>query len=436
MPALNDTLGDPCSLLNSKAYPTLWISDTSASTTASDAMIFPLIALNGAPITYLSALNAGMQTVGGGSATMLTTLQPNSGSSTVPFLSGGGITSVANGGSDYTQFQNIIFFQLASASASATTNASTNPVPIPETIVDTFIVKGLGKKYTYSTTANPIMRPTDFWTPSDITPQGGIVASPQSLLGMLLGRGYLLQQKELFNPSEFTPNAPPPPPGTESLVYLYQLSQKPGYSLSKEQANRVMVLEAKNLRFFGAFLAEYCYYRTRYEWLLQKYFAVYTQQAKVGSSSAYVAPVAGSPVFTTLFNGQGTADNQYTSSTSLIQTDYLKGLTYHLACLNTRMTDLRVLLGNISNFYENVMNQIQMTVNSQDLPGSNQDLVNKIIALNESAEYAQKYMTERDFHHGVMEYNAEKNRYSNILLGLYAFLNISAVAMIIQLSRS
>jgi hypothetical protein len=45
-------------------------------------------------------------------------------------------------------------------------------------------------------------------------------------------------------------------------------------------------------------------------------------------------------------------------------------------------------------------------------------------------------MTERDFHHGVMEYNAEKNRYSNILLGLYAFLNISAVAMIIQLSRS
>jgi hypothetical protein len=94
-------------------------------------------------------------------------------------------------------------------------------------------------------------------------------------------------------------------------VYLYQLSQKPGYSLSKEQATRVMVLEAKNLRFFGAFLAEYCYYRTRYEWLLQKYFAVYTQQAK---ASAYIAPVAGSPVFTTLFNGQGTADNQYTSS--------------------------------------------------------------------------------------------------------------------------
>jgi len=220
------------------------------------------------------------------------------------------------------------------------------------------------------------------------------------------------------------------------LVYLYQLSQKPGYTLSKEQAVRVMVLEAKNLRFFGAFLAEYCYYRTRYEWLLQKYFAVYKQQAKPGSSSGYIAPVAGSPVFTSLFNGQGTGDNQYTSSTALSQTDYLKGITYHLACLNTRMTDLRMLLGNISNYYENVLNQIQMTVNSQDMPGSNKDLVNKILALNESADKAQDYMTERDFHHGVMEYNAEKNRYSNILLGLYAFLNISAVAVILQLSRS
>uniref|UniRef100_A0A6C0KLX7 Uncharacterized protein n=1 Tax=viral metagenome TaxID=1070528 RepID=A0A6C0KLX7_9ZZZZ len=435
MPALQDTLGDPCSLLNTASYPSLWISDKNASSTNSDATVFPLIASRGLPVTYLSAILGGMNTTGG-TSTMLKTLEPNSESSLVQFLSGGGITSIANGGADFTQFQNIVLYQMSSAPTKTAATPLTQSVPVPETIVDTYIVTALGKKYTYSTTDMPIMQPTDFWAPSDITPEGGIVTSPKSLLGMLLGKGYLLQQKELFNPSEFTPNAPLPPPGTESLVYLYQLSQKPGYTLTKEQANRVMVLEAKNLRFFGAFLAEYCYYRTRYEWLLQKYFAVYKQQSKPGSSSAYIPPVAGSPVFTSLFNGQGTGDNQYTSSTALSQTDYLKGITYHLACLNTRMTDLRMLLGTISNYYENVLNQIQMTVNSQDMPGSNKDLVNKIIALNESADKAQDYMTERDFHQGIMEYNAEKNRYSNILLGLYAFLNISAVAVILQLSRS
>jgi hypothetical protein len=35
-----------------------------------------------------------------------------------------------------------------------------------------------------------------------------------------------------------------------------------------------------------------------------------------------------------------------------------------------------------------------------------------------------------------MEYNSEKNRYSNILLGLYAFLNIAALATVFQLARS
>ena len=49
---------------------------------------------------------------------------------------------------------------------------------------------------------------------------------------------------------------------------------------------------------------------------------------------------------------------------------------------------------------------------------------------------AQKYMTETEFQQGAMEYNSEKNRYANVLLSLYAFLNIAAVAMIVQLSRS
>ena len=82
------------------------------------------------------------------------------------------------------------------------------------------------------------------------------------------------------------------------------------------------------------------------------------------------------------------------------------------------------------------MGQIQQTVNNSTLPGSNTDLTKKILALNTSAEQAQKYMTETEFQQGAMEYNSEKNRYANVLLSLYAFLNIAAVAMIVQLSRS
>lgn len=474
MPALDGLGVNPCSLLNTTAYPTLWIADTHAASSSSDSTVFPLIAVNGSLVTYQASLTAGM--VGGaGSASMLATgsMEPNSQFSLLQFLSGGGITSVANGGIDYTQLQNIVLSKvdplIASAAGSAcgdwnvqlgvcngkvnkfsvagssdkSTAAATAlasslvnsgaQLPLPETIVDTYIVKAMNKKYTFSTTDNPIMKPSDFWDPSDAAPTGSIIASPMSLLGMLLARGYLLQQVELFNPAEFSPNAALPTPGTESLIYLYQLSLKTGYTLTTQQATRILTLEAKNLRFFGAFLAEYCYYRTRYEWLLQKYFYIYTMQATSGAN-AYSPIPANSPVFG-IFAGQGTGDNQY-SAAPLTQSDYLKGLAYQMACLNTRMIDMRYLLGQVSAYYTGVLLQIQQTVNSSTLPGSNTDLSNKIVALNASAKQAQEYMTRADFQHGVMEYNSEKNRYANVLLSLYAFLNIAAVAMIVQLSRS
>ena len=111
MPALDDTLGDPCSLLNTRDYPTLWVADKNAGTTASDATVFPLIAANGSLVTYLNSLISGM-TRGGGSAPMLAQpLQPNSQFALLQFLSGGGITSLANGGIDFTQLQNIVLSQ-------------------------------------------------------------------------------------------------------------------------------------------------------------------------------------------------------------------------------------------------------------------------------------------------------------------------------------
>jgi hypothetical protein len=56
MPALDGLGADPCSLLNTTIFPSLWISDTNAANTSSDTTIFPLIATSGTPNPYLSAL--------------------------------------------------------------------------------------------------------------------------------------------------------------------------------------------------------------------------------------------------------------------------------------------------------------------------------------------------------------------------------------------
>jgi hypothetical protein len=423
MAALDTTLADPCSLLNVKVFPNLWISTALATDGSSDGTILPLIANQGVPVTYITLLSSSVGSAAG-SASILADAQTSSSSPLVQFLSGGGVTSVKNGGLiDYSKMQNVVL----SLGDSKDRNSYVG-------IVDTFIIGTMGKRYTYSTADAPIMnQPQDFWNPQDSTVDGSIISNPSSLLGMILGAGFMIQQVELFKPSEFDPTLPPPPSGTESLVYLYQLSQTPNKQLTPAQKSRVITLEAKNLRFFGAFYAEYCFYRTRYEYLLQEYFVIYSKQSTTGTSS-YSPPASGSPVFG-LFAGQGPADNQY-SAIPLSQADYLKGLTYHMAILNTRMTDLRILLGYVNNYYAGVMKQIQIVINDKNLPGSNTDLTNKIIALQDSSKAAATYMSERDFHRGVLEYNSEKNRYSNILLGLYAFLNIVAVSMIVKLSRS
>jgi hypothetical protein len=348
--------------------------------------------------------------------------RPDSTFPLLQFLSGGGVTA---GSTDYRTLRDIIL--------------RTSPTSAPQTIVDTFIIgsTGLnkGSAYTFSTNEAPIVTNAQLWTSTDQAADGSIISSPTSLLGRLLAAGYLINRRELFNPAEFQPGAPPPGAGSESLVYLYKLTQESTASLSQQQGSRKVALEARNLRFFAAFLAEYCFYRTRYTWLLQKYFEIYTKQATSGAN-AYSPPGTGSAAFQ-LFTGTGTGQSQYQLvNGSLTQADYLKGLAYQMACLNTRMTDMRRLLSQINTYYSGIFTTIQTQLNDGSLIGSNQDLTRKITALNDSSKEAVKYMNQAEFSKGVMEYNSEKNRHSNILLGLYAFLNIAALAAIFQLGRS
>jgi hypothetical protein len=99
------------------------------------------------------------------------------------------------------------------------------------------------------------------------------------------------------------------------------------------------------------------------------------------------------------------------------------------------MTDMRRLLGAINTYYNSVFTGIQTALNDVGTIGSNSELTKTIQALQLSADKASGYLSQKEFTKSVMEYNSEKNRYSNILLGLYAFLNIAALATAFQLAR-
>lgn len=424
MPALeNKSTVDQCDKLNKNSFPNLWFDSASPDVTA-----IPLIVADGVLNTFSSAISQLSSTQL--DANILLNPSTTSTFSLEQFLSGGGVTRASG---NFSKLGNVLLYTTMSQGSSGKSFQS---------LVDNYFVPKMGSTpYTYSTTSNPKLTATMMWATSDreALNNGG---SPTSILGTLIANRLMLSEREVYNPSDFDPNLALPPANTESLMYLQSIANSsPGATsttasgntkieITEDQNARRTTLEARNLRFFGAWLAEYCYYRSRYNWLMKKYFEIYTTQP-------YTPPnLTTNSTLAKLFAGQGPGPNQYEKANPLSQADYLRCLVYHLACLNTRMVDMRLLLGKISEYYSDVQTTIQAAVNSDRTLGSNKDLVNKITILNDSAANVQKYITERDFRQGVMDYNMEKNRYANILLSLYAFLNILAVAVIVQIKQS
>ncbi len=371
-------LGDnPCSLLNSTVYPTLWIS---ASTD-----LGTLTSTNGSLKGFVATLPSAL--TGGTLAT------PNANSSVrlIQFLSGGGPAAAFAASTNYSQLGNIVL-KVGAATKS---------------IVDDYVAPKSSGTYTFSTNSN--QRITD--------------AKLTEIRNDLITAGFLLDTTELFNLSQFTtvytPNS------NESLIFLYKLSQEES-GLSTTQTTRKNSLESKNLRFFGAFLAEYCFYSSRYSRLLKEYFDAYTTPTTQWSS--YSPKV-------NLIGGVGNVDNLAASATAPTQPDYLRVVAYHLATLNTRMTDMRRLLTNINQYYSGAFNEIASQIQNSNLTGSDGQLAQTINALQDSNKQTQKYLDESDFRKNVMEYTAQKNRYATMMLSLYAFLNIAALAAIFQVAR-
>jgi hypothetical protein len=370
-------LGDPASLLNRSAstgYPTLWPSTLPASSSTA------WTSSAGTLTTFLGVVQAG-----GFDLTKNVLASPDTSSSArlIKFLSSAGTSKLSevllkNGSGAY------------------------------ESIVDTFITGAAPKgqavtSYTFTT--------------SSTLNVAAIVTSLTSVTS-----GYLLSSAELYEPTQFGDGVTSPVTGSESLVYLYGLQNN--NNITPTQTTRIQTLEAKNLRFFGAFLCEYYFYKTRYYLLLAKFFEIYATPA-----ASFTKPDT-STFIGSLFTGAGTDLTQYTLdvSSKITQEDCLKIIGYHLACLNTRMKDMQRILTAVNTYYYGMFDATVL--------GSNTRITQTITALQASANDSTGYLAQTDFQKAAMEYNSEKNRYANILLSLYAFLNIAALATVFQLART
>ena len=383
------TTEDPCSLLNSGAtgYPDLWISTTADVSK---------IASGGVLKTYLSSLPTTK------TASILTNPDASSTFRLKKYLSTDGTTLDA------------ILLKKSNSAVS---------------IIDTYVGTNLNiSNYTYSTSENIKIPDNKIWNPVDQS-EGSVSANPSSLLGLLLRDGLLLKQSEIYSTT---------PGQASTLLDLYQKKQKS--NLTTAETSSLTQLENRNLKFFSAFLAEFCFYKTRYSWLLQRYFNVYKVNPTTYTTST-VKINETSVEFGALFNPtRGSDQNQASpkqgADTTISQSDYLKCLGYHLACLSTRMKDMRRLLEAINTYYNSSLTQIQERINSTDARGSNQELSSALTVFKNNQEENNKYMTEADFRKTAMEYAKQKGEYANVLLGLYAFLNVSALAMIFHIYRS
>lgn len=397
---------NPCAVLQNKTAPigaTSILTELYPSTTD---LHWSAIA-NGGVLTEFKSAIAGLNTAGL-LTDILTSPSPMSSYRLIQFLSGGG-AAAADTTRDYTKLSDTLLF-----TQSGTTRTYT-------TIVDR-LATALGLTpgtYRYPTTASSLFQgstnSSKMWIVGDDTS-----TAPTSLIGKLMKDGFLLTQNNIFSTNaDGTMN-------TNSLFYFYNLEEKG--PISSAQLSLRNKLEATNLRFYGAFFVEYCYYKSRYDLLLAEYFRVYVQSSTGTGTNTYQKIIPSSPQYV-LFSTSAGTENNYTDG---LQPNYLSVLAYHLACVNTRLTDMRKVLDTVNSYYSGVFTTLQATINGNaSTPASTAALKAAVGALQVSSTEANAYLKDEDFRKGVMEYTDEKNRYANILLGLYAFLNLSALAVIV-----
>ena len=374
------------------------------------------IAKDGKLIDFGTAVSANMSLIG---------TQPilKSESTTTPyrllqFLSNTpGSPAAADTTRNYSQFADTLLYtgttpRVYSAGADGTTIVERLAAGLGKTLATYTYPGETAANLMYQNPANAVK----IWTPGD-----DIAATPTSIVGKLMKDGLLLKQSDIYSTDASGQMT------TSSLFYFYTMEEKK--TLTSEQAVTKAKIEATNLRFYAAFFIEYCYYKCRYEVLLAEYFRVYQlNPVAVGSTPASYRSVAGSSQ-KVLFPSSTVI---ITDDLAASQTQYLNAIAFHLACLNTRLIDMRKVLAAVNTYYSSVFTNLQTTLNGSVTTAASTAAVKaSVVALQSSSAKANQYLKDEDFRKGVMEYTSEKNRYANILLGFYAFLNLSALAVIV-----
>lgn len=244
----------------------------------------------------------------------------------------------------------------------------------------------------------------------------------RSVVNNIIGARDLCSSNDIYNISPFTGSASIPGLSLTTLYNIRATSNLNPQDLSAVNSN-IDKYENKNKIFYSAFAFEYCYYNTMYTTLLQQYFNEYTSNS----------PTSRLPNITMLKDSSGKACT--TGTTSVDQASRLDGIVMTLAQVNSRMTDMRNLLTAIQNYYSTAVQTFQTTLNSGGNMGSDTDAENKVTFLRNQSLHVQAAKDESVIRQGIMEYTSEKNRYSNILLGIYAFLNIAIIAVIFNIKE-
>jgi hypothetical protein len=176
------------------------------------------------------------------------------------------------------------------------------------------------------------------------------------------------------------------------------------------------------MKFYSFFVYEYCYYHTIYNTLLAQYFLEYaspsnTSMANIGA----------------LVTSSGMAVQL--DATAAGQASRLDGIVNLMARVNSRLTDMRQLLVAMQVYYSSALTSFQAILADSSKKGSDRNVETSILALKNQYPEIKSIQDESVFRKGIMDYTGEKNRYSNILLGIYAFLNIAAVAVIFTIKE-
>jgi len=211
-----------------------------------------------------------------------------------------------------------------------------------------------------------------------------------------------------------------------SLTTLYQTLASSNLSptdAANIQSN-IDRLQNKNKMFYSFFTYEYCYYNTMYIALVNSYFLEYTSLNPVPARF---------PNIVNLKNSAGTACT--TAADIGGQATRLDAIVITLARVNSRLMDMRALLSSIQSYYSSSLQASQAILNSTTASGSDALTESSIIALKNQSAGVLQAKDESVFRQGILEYTSEKNRYSNILLGVYAFLNIAIIAVIFNIKE-